>query len=126
MPLRTLYFDSADDLSTFVNSAKEVASAAIAAGGTGYAVDDILTLVGGTFERVGKLRVTTVTTGAVTAVSVEEEGAYTVVPTDPVAVTGGSGNDDATFNLTVSDAVLQADFQTLIPKDGNWYLAYWV
>ena len=126
MPLRTLYFDSADDLSTFVNSAKEVASAAIAAGGTGYAVDDILTLVGGTFERVGKLRVTTVTTGAVTAVSVEEEGAYTVVPTDPVAVTGGSGNDDATFNLTVSDAVLQADFQTLIPKDGSWYLAYWV
>jgi len=125
MPLRTLYFDSADDLSTFVNSAKEVASAAIAAGGTGYAVDDILTLVGGTFERVGKLRVTTVTTGAVTAVSVEEEGAYTVVPTDPVAVTGGSGND-ATFNLTVGDAVLQADFQTLIPKDGNWYLAYWV
>ena len=126
MPLRTLYFDSADDLTVFVNSAKEVTAAAIAVGGTGYAVDDILTLVGGTFELVGKLKVTAVIAGAVTAVSVEKEGAYTVVPTDPVAVIGGSGNDDATFNLTVADAVAQADFQTLIPKDGKWYLAYWV
>lgn len=76
-----------------------VTAVAIQAGGTGYAVGDIVTVTGGTFDFVAKLRVTTVSGGVVTGVVVSEGGSYTSNPSNPVAVTG-PGNDDATFNLT--------------------------
>ena len=76
------------------------AVAAIVAGGTGYAVNDILTVDGGT-GTAATLRVRTVAAGVVTAAVVETGGAYTVLPTvTPATVTGGTGNDDATFTLT--------------------------
>lgn len=64
---------------------------AINTAGTGYVPNDILTFVGGT-GTPAKLRVTTIGMGgAITAVSVFDSGAYTVLPTAPVAVTGGTG-----------------------------------
>lgn len=79
-----------------------VTAAAIQAGGTGYSENDILTVSGGTSTRAATLRVTSVNTGVVDGIEVVDPGEYTVVPTDPVSVTGGDGNDDATFNLTSS------------------------
>jgi hypothetical protein len=74
----------------------------IASGGTGYSVNDVITLAGGVYDTVATLTVTTVSSGAVTGVSITEAGDYEVYPADPVAQasvapTGGSG---ATFNLT--------------------------
>lgn len=82
----------------------EVASAAVNAGGSGYAVNNILTVVGGT-GTAATLRVTSVSSGAVTGVSVETPGSYTVDPSNPVSVTGGAGSG-ATFNLTMTSGTL--------------------
>lgn len=73
-------------------------SVAIAGGGTGYTDGDVLTVVGGT----GTAATLTVqeTAGVVDSVVITTAGDYSVLPTNPVSVTGGTGNDDATFNLT--------------------------
>ncbi len=64
-----------------------VTGVAVNAGGTGYAVSDVLTVAGGT----GTSATLTVTalTGEVATVSVLTGGSYTVDPTSPVSVTGG-------------------------------------
>ena len=76
----------------------KVVSAAEAAGGTGYAVNDTVTLSNGVV-----LEVTAVTTGAISGVSVQNGGSLTsgAVPANPVAQvsTSGSGTG-ATFTLT--------------------------
>ncbi len=74
---------------------------AVAAGGTGYTVGDVLTVVGGT-GTAATLTVTTASSGVVTAAEATTGGAYSVNPTNPVSVTGGTGSS-ATFNLTFSD-----------------------
>lgn len=73
-----------------------VSSAAVAAGGSGYNVNDTITLTGGAV-----LTVASVTTGAVTGVTVTTPGSYTSVPTNPVAQASTSGGGtNATFNLS--------------------------
>jgi hypothetical protein len=71
----------------------------IANGGTSYTVGDVLTIVGGTSTVACRVTVTTVSSGVITAVSVTTGGSYTVAPTNPASVTGGTGSG-ATFNLT--------------------------
>ena len=71
----------------------------ITSGGTGYTVGDVLTLVGGTFSSAATLTVSTVSTGVVTGVTVSNFGTYTVLPTNPISVTGGTGSG-ATFSPT--------------------------
>ena len=61
------------------------------AGGTGYTVNDVLTLSAGTFTVAATYTVTAVSGGVVTAVSASSRGAYTVTPTTPAATTGGTG-----------------------------------
>jgi len=84
----------------------------IAAGGSGYAVDDTITLTGGTFTVAVVLTVTSVSSGAVTGVDITTAGNYTVVPGNPVSQgsTSGSGTG-ATFNLSFGDsaAVLELE-----------------
>jgi len=79
-----------------------VIAAAIVAGGTGYTVGDILTVSGGTVVNslVATLEVTSVAAGVIDGIRVFNTGAYSAAPGNPVAVTGGTGADDATFNLT--------------------------
>ena len=73
--------------------------ATVAAGGTGYAAGNILTVSGGFGQIDAELTVTTVGGGgAVTGVSISNAGSYTEIPANPVAVTGGSGLG-ATFNI---------------------------
>lgn len=68
-----------------------VATVAVNAGGTGYAVNDIVRLTTGTFTEFCKVKVTTVSTGVATAVAVfETGGAYSSVPT----ATGGATSSD--------------------------------
>lgn len=68
-------------------------SVAVAVGGTGYVVGDILTMTGGT----GKVRVETVLAGVVTAVSLYATGGgYSSSGTK--ATTGG-GNNDCTITI---------------------------
>ena len=74
--------------------------ATVAAAGTGYTAGDILTVSGGFGQINAELTVTTVGGGgAVTGVSISNAGSYTEIPTNPVAVTGGTGLG-ATFDMT--------------------------
>ena len=72
----------------------------LASGGTGYTVGDVLTLVGGTFTTVIQITVNTVSAGVISTFTMSNAGAgYSVLPTNPVAVTGGTGTG-ATFNVS--------------------------
>jgi hypothetical protein len=70
----------------------------LAGGGTGYSVNDVLSLVGGTFTVQATVTVSSVSGGVVTGWSVSQSGNYTVPPSSPVSVTGGTGSG-ATFTL---------------------------
>jgi len=72
---------------------------AVAFGGTGYTVGDTLTVVGGTSTIVITFTVATVSAGVITSVTALNQGQYTVLPSNPVSVTGGTGTG-ATFNLS--------------------------
>ena len=75
------------------------AVSSIAGGGTGYTAGDVLTISGGTSAQTAQLTVSTVSAGVITAVTVSRGGDYTVAPSNPASVTGGTGSG-ATFNLT--------------------------
>ena len=71
----------------------------VTSGGTGYTNGDVLTIVGGTFSAVAQLTVTAVSGGVITAATISAFGTYTVLPSSPVSVTGGTGSS-ATFTVT--------------------------
>jgi hypothetical protein len=79
---------------------------AVAGGGTGYTVNDVLTFVGGTGTAM-IVTVTTVSSGVITGFTVTNGGTYTVLPTNPISVTGGTGSG-ATFNVTAWQVRLTA------------------
>lgn len=82
-----------------------VGSVAIVAGGTGYTLNDLLTVAGGTTDSAAVIKVTAVSSGVVTSAVIVDRGIYTTLPTSPAAVTGGTGTG-ATFNLTSAVQVL--------------------
>lgn len=67
-----------------------LASAVIAAGGSGYAVDDVLTVSTGA-TTPATLRVSAVNAGAVTAVVITNPGSFGTAPANPLTTTGGTG-----------------------------------
>lgn len=72
----------------------------VVSGGTGYTVNDVLTVVGGTpYSVAATLTVTAVSAGVITSVTPTNFGQYTALPTSPASVTGGTGSG-ATLNLT--------------------------
>lgn len=70
----------------------------VSGGGTGYTLNDTLTVVGGTFTTAQQLTVTGVSGGVITSVSFANTSNYTVCPSMPVSVTGGTGSS-ATFSF---------------------------
>jgi hypothetical protein len=69
-------------------------------GGTGYTLNDVLTVVGGTFVQAAQFTVTGVSGGVVTQVtrSNTNYGQYTVLPSSPATTTGGTGTG-CTLNM---------------------------
>ena len=92
---------------TMIAATKSVESATVAAGGTGYAVNDTISLDNGIH-----LTVATVAAGAVATVTVTGPGsipANEAPPPNPVAQYSTSGGGSgATFNLTWADVPLAA------------------
>jgi hypothetical protein len=85
-------------------------TAPIISGGTGYTVGDVLTFVGGTFTSTLRITVATVSSGVITSVTSTAVGEYSVLPSAPISVTGGTGTG-ATFsmdwgvaNITITNA----------------------
>lgn len=85
---------------------------AVAAGGAGYTVGDILTIVAGTSDIVAKVRVETLGGGnSVATVSIYQPGHYVILPPATAGTTGGTGNGACTIttlwnvsNVTVFNA----------------------
>lgn len=127
MPIRQVALGSADELASFATNAEKVNSAAVtAAAGLDYSVDDILLVLGGSQEYPATLKVTAIGgSGEVTGVSVETEGAYSINPTNPVSVIGGTGSG-AEFNLTMGAAMTQSDIVKAMKQLGYWYLFWYV
>lgn len=74
----------------------------IASGGTGYVVNDLLTLSGGVGSatlNAAVVKVTAVTGGVITAVSINNAGDYSTAPATPNSPTGGTGTG-ASLNVT--------------------------
>lgn len=82
-----------------VGVAGSAQSATVAAGGTGYTLNDILTVSGGTSFQTAQFRVTGVSSGVVTAVALERFGYYTSTPANAASTTGGTGTG-CTLNIT--------------------------
>lgn len=84
-----------------LRTAFSVVSATVAAGGSGYTVNDTITLAGGTFYSAAVLKVTSISGGAVTGVAVLAPGGYRAQPGNPIAQASTSGGGTgATFNAT--------------------------
>ena len=78
-----------------------VLSGAIAAGGTGYTVNDEITVQGGVYgSNPATFTVTTVSGGVVTGINLTYAGSYTSLPTNPVSTTTNSSGVGLTLNLT--------------------------
>jgi len=94
--------------------------------GSGYAVGEILTVVGGTPTPAGaaaQLKVVSVAgAGGITAVTVTAGGTYTSSPTNPASVTGGTGTG-AIFNLVSAVASPNTSVTSVspVPATGSGY-----
>lgn len=78
-----------------------IATAAIHAGGTGYAVNNVLTVAGGT-GTAATIKVLAVSSGVITSIQLLTFGNYTANPSlSANAATGGAGSG-ATFDLTIA------------------------
>jgi hypothetical protein len=109
-------------------------SPTIVGGGTGYTVGDVLTVTGGTFSTQTTMTVTTVSAGVITGLNYTIYGVYSVLPSNPVSVTGGTGSG-ATFTVfyrpntyTISNAgsgyVEQPSLTFSAPSGGPTQTAY--
>lgn len=107
------------------------ASDTIASGGTGNAINDVLTVVGGTSTSPAKCTVTAVSSGAVTACAPLSGsfGSYTALPSNPVSVTSGGSGSGATLNIAWAGLALTIAPQNLArrglhiqPQGGVAYL----
>jgi hypothetical protein len=88
-------------ITAVANAIMQSLTATPVAGGTGYTVGDTVSLVGGTVAiAVGTFRVATLgASNAIASMDTPNFGAYSVLPVNPVALTGGTGNA-ATANIT--------------------------
>lgn len=96
-----------------------VATVALAAGGSGHAVGDILTISGGTGVSA-TAKVATLSGSAVATVTLLDGGLYSVNPTaSGVATTSSGAGTGATLNLTFATQALAFPRSGLTDKEGE-------
>ena len=90
------------DIDVPMPSGKVVSAVAINNGGTGYSVNDILTIATGTKTRAATARVTSESGGVVDGIELVDPGdSYTVDPTTTGVATTGGGGSGCTLDLTM-------------------------
>lgn len=87
-------------------------------GTSGFAVNDIMTLSSGTFTTAAQVKIIAVEAGLPVDFVVQTTGSYTVLPTSPVTLTGGSGS--GTITITPNWTILTVTSGTA----GSGYAVY--
>lgn len=87
--------------------------------GTGYAANNVLTLVGGTGV-AATIKVTSVSSGIITGFTILTNGVYTVNPSSgPLTVTGGAGTGATFDNVVMAPNAVTVVNQGAFPIDDN-------
>ena len=77
-----------------------VLSGAIVSGGTGYAVNDTVTVVGGVYSQPASFTISSVSGGVVTGLTISSNGQYSIYPTNNVTTTTNNAGSGLTLTLT--------------------------
>lgn len=103
--------------------ADEATATAISVAGTGYTVDDIVTIVGGSFTEAATVKVTAVSGGVPTSVSVNSAGNYITTPSNPASTSGGTGTG-LTLTMTYAESVEERQYLMLHNTNSDQYLGW--
>lgn len=103
--------------------ADEATVAAISVAGTGYTVNDIVTVVGGSFTEAATVIVDSVSGGVPTAVSVNSAGNYIATPGNPATTSGGTGTG-LTLTMTYATTVEERKYLMLHNTTSDQYLGW--
>ena len=103
--------------------AEEATAVAISAAGTGYTVDDKVTVVGGTFTDATVVNVDSVSGGVPTAVSVYSAGEYSTTPSNPASSSGGTGTG-LTLTMTWAAAANERKYLMLHNTTSDQYVGF--
>jgi hypothetical protein len=82
----------------FINDAYSLTNLTVLAGGSGYAVNDIVILDGGTYTNPAVIKVTGVTSGEITSFDITSNGKYSVSPTTLTQLSTNGVGTGTTFN----------------------------
>jgi hypothetical protein len=104
-------------------TAKEATATAISAAGTGYTLNDIVTVVGGTFTVNTTVKVTAVSGGVPTAVAVEAAGEYSTTPSNPASTSGGTGSG-LTLTMTWTDTTVEHKYLMIHNTNSDQYIGW--
>lgn len=96
-----------------------LSTVAVASGGTGYTVGDVLTVLGGGYTQRAQVTVTTVAAGVVTAVAISTAGLYTLAPSGTLATSGGTGSGATLTGTFTQPYKLWVHEEGLDVVDGN-------
>jgi hypothetical protein len=94
-------------------------------GGTGYAVNDTVTLVGGTFTTAAVFTVSEVLEGVPRRLTITTPGSYTVLPTGPISTTTSGSGAGLTLNvwwriLTMTIDNAGTNYAPGLPPHATW------
>lgn len=104
-------------------TAEEATATAISAAGTGYTVDDIVTIVGGSSTEAATVKITAESGGVPTAVTVNTGGNYISTPSNPAATSGGTGSG-LTLTMTYADTVEERKYLMIHNTTSDQYIGW--
>ena len=103
--------------------ADEATAVGISAAGTGYTLNDIVTIVGGTYTAAATVKITAVSGGVPTAVAVQTGGDYSATPSNPASTSGGSGSG-LTLTMTWTPHVDEWKYLMLHNTNSDQYIGF--
>jgi hypothetical protein len=116
------YTDTAWDTKLDVEP-DEATGVAISVAGTGYTVNDKVTVVGGTFTEAAVVNIDSVSGGVPTAVSVYTAGEYSTTPSNPASTSGGTGSG-LTLTMTWTDCADERKYLILHNTTSDQYVGF--
>jgi hypothetical protein len=104
--------------------AYEATAVAISAAGTGYTVNDIVTVLGGTKTVAATVKITAVSGGVPTAVAIHTEaGDYNTTPSNPASTSGGTGTG-LTLTMTWTYCADERKYLMLHNTNSDQYIGW--